>query len=227
MTNNAREQTADEVDRIRKAIENSIAEVSGEFHNQPGDFAYESDIRAVLFAKLRQTLADLRVNPDSKTNSYDQVFHPTNGINPVKSELPVVGSRKRFDIAILSKISSPNQERALHQPLVAAIEIKLWQDDQIPRGKNLRDGLLWDFEKLKTAISDGKVLFGVSLLFVHPKGAAQQYFEKHTHGISGTTEGILCGKARDLHFVAVAPWVNNGRPTAFDVHDFKSALVCS
>ena len=185
---NSVECISDQVDDIKTAVIKAIQEVAEQFCRSPGDFAYEADVRSVLYAEVRKTLDHEKFRVKFSVNEpqkCDQVFlSERNGINPVKAEYPNPpgGLGGRFDLAILSRLSLSDQRRAMHQPFIAAIETKLWQDDKATGNQSRSDGVRADCKKLALAIAQMRTperhSFGLALVFVHPGGDAEREFKR-------------------------------------------------
>lgn len=154
-------------DNWLEALRHALVDTSRAFFDRPGDYLYEADLQAHLLGRLRDRIQPNSVPYRGRTWTQPIPF----GIGRVHAEYPT-GSR--FDIAILS--AETRDDRSMwNQPVLAAVELKLWQFD----GSGM--GLMDDICKLEEwpSVNSANDFTGISLLFVHPNLKPEQYLTKY------------------------------------------------
>lgn len=192
--------------RLIDKLKHATGQTVSEFRSQPVDFLYESDIRSLLFAKLRHEMSDIRYESEAK--DVERFFKSVPRINPVKTEygLNLQGSRARFDVAVLSAEQDPSFN-IWRQPCRIAIEVKLWQPDGTGEGPWKDVKKLQSYWQASNSLS--RRFTGIAMLFVHP-GA-----EKWLGNIDGMSAGAdFPNDGVILHVVSSLGWNQVSTPAS-------------
>lgn len=152
-------------ERYAHEVRLAVASVASTFAGIPASFLYESDLQALLFARLFDRLA-LGNPPQWPLRERDwMVFEdePPRIVVPVKTEYP---SGTWLDIALLAPDFAKTEPRKIwSQPVSVGIEIKLWQADGSGGWQHE------DRKKLERlaeeARREGRVFAGACLVFCH------------------------------------------------------------